>query len=126
MDSVMKTKQFSFRARANSFRYAWEGICRFFVHEHNTWIHLAATIAVFVAAWLLEVSHSEMILLIIVTGFVWVAEIFNTAIENAMDLISPDYHPKVKLVKDLSAAAVLIAAVISVITGAFIFIPKIF
>jgi diacylglycerol kinase (ATP) len=43
-----------------------------------------------------------------------------------MDLISPGYHPKVKLVKDLSAAAVLIAAIISVITGAFIFIPKIF
>jgi diacylglycerol kinase (ATP) len=122
----MKTKQFSFRARANSFRYAWEGIYRFFAQEHNTWIHLTATIAVFVAAWLLGVSHIEMILLIIVTGFVWVAEIFNTAIEKTMDLISPGYHPKVKLVKDLSAAAVLIAAIISVITGAFIFIPKIF
>ncbi|HET6995741.1 MAG TPA: diacylglycerol kinase family protein, partial [Chitinophagaceae bacterium] len=76
--------------------------------------------------WRLEVSHSEMILLVIVTGFVWVAEIFNTAIEKAMDLISPGYHPKVKLIKDLSAAAVLIAAVISVITGALIFIPKFF
>jgi|SRR5436190_7024502 diacylglycerol kinase (ATP) len=123
---VMKTKQFSFRARASSFRYAWEGIYRFFAQEHNTWIHLAATVAVFVAAWLLEVSHIEVILLIIVTGFVWVAEIFNTAVEKAMDLISPGYHPRVKLIKDLSAAAVLIAAIISVITGAFIFIPKIF
>ncbi len=122
----MKTKQFSLRARANSFRYAWAGVYRFFAQEHNTWIHLVATAGVFVGAWRLEVSRNEMIVLVIVTGFVWVAEIFNTAIENAMDLVSPGYHPQVKLVKDLSAGAVLVSAIISVITGSLIFIPKIF
>jgi diacylglycerol kinase len=122
----MKTKQFSFRARANSFRYAWEGIHKFFEQEHNAWIHLAASIAVLIAAWCFKVSNSESILLIIVIGFVWVAEIFNSAIEKTMDLISPQHHPMVKLIKDLSAAAVLVAAFISVVTAAFIFIPKFF
>jgi diacylglycerol kinase (ATP) len=122
----METKPFSFRARANSIRSAWEGIYKFFAQEHNTWIHLVATVMVFVAAFCLRVSSIEMIALVIVTGFVWVAEIFNTAIERIMDFISSGYHPKVKLVKDLSAAAVLIASFIAVITGAIIFIPKIF
>jgi diacylglycerol kinase len=124
--SSMKTKQFSFRERANSFRFAWEGIYKFFSQEHNAWLHLAATIMVFIAAWWFQLSRSEMISLVIVTGFVWTAEIFNTAIEKLMDFIVPDYHPKVKLIKDLAAAAVLVAAFIALITGAFIFIPKFF
>jgi diacylglycerol kinase (ATP) len=67
-----------------------------------------------------------MIALVIVIGLVWVAEIFNTAIEKIMDLISPSYHPEVKLIKDLAAAAVLTTAFIAVIAGAIIFIPKFF
>ena len=122
----MKTKQFSFRARANSFRYAWEGIYTFFSQEHNAWIHLAASIAVFIAAWCVNVSGKEMVLLVIATGFVWVAEIFNTAIERLADFISPGYHPGVKRIKDISAAAVLVASFISVVIGAFVFIPKFF
>jgi diacylglycerol kinase len=122
----MKTKQFSVRARANSFRYAWEGIYRFFAQEHNAWIHLAASIGVFIAAWFARVSNREMIVLVIVTGFVWVAEIFNTAVEKLVDFVSPGYHPQAKLIKDLSAAAVLVAAFISLVSGALIFIPKFF
>jgi len=122
----MDTKPFSFRARVNSIRFAWDGIYKLFTQEHNTRIHLFATVMVFVAALCLRVSTNEIIALVIVTGFVWVAEIFNTAIEKAMDIISPGYHPKVKLVKDLAAAAVLTASIIAVITGVIIFIPKLF
>jgi diacylglycerol kinase (ATP) len=122
----MKTKQFSFRSRANSLRFAWEGICKFFEQEHNAWLHLSATVAMLIAAWCFRVSLNEIILLVIVTGFVWTAEIFNTAIERIMDFISPGYRPEVKCIKDLAAAAVLLAAFIALITGAFIFIPKLF
>jgi diacylglycerol kinase len=122
----MKTKQFSLRARANSLRFACEGIYRFFSEEHNAWVHLVATLLVVALALSLKVSFPEIIALVVVTGLVWVAEIFNTAIERAMDLISPEYDPSVKLIKDLAAAAVLTAAFIALITGAIIFIPKIF
>ncbi len=122
----MKTKQFSIRARANSFRFAWEGICKFFSEEHNAWIHLAGTVAVLIAAGWFRISRHEMILLVIVMGFVWTAEIFNSAIEKIMDFIQPEPHPEVKRVKDISAAAVLVAAFIALVTGVFIFIPKIF
>lgn len=125
-DKFLKASPFSLRARANSFRYAWNGIHRFFAQEHNAWIHLAATITVIISACWFHVSRQEMILLIVVTGLVWVAEIFNTAIEKMMDFIAPGYHPRVKLIKDLAAAGVLVASFIALTTGAFIFIPKIF
>lgn len=122
----MKTKEFSFRERAGSFRYALNGIRGFFRQEHNAWIHLAASVAVLIAAWWFGVSRSEMLSLVIVTGLVWVAEIFNTAIERIMDFVAPEPHTEVKFIKDLAAAAVLLAAFIALVTGAFIFIPKLF
>ena len=122
----MKTKQFSLRARANSFRFAWEGICGFFGQEHNAWIHLASSFAVAVFALVLKVSSGEIIALVVVSSFVWVAEIFNTVIEKIMDFISPAYHPQVKRIKDLAAAGVLIASIAAVTVGSIIFIPKIF
>ena len=64
--------------------------------------------------------------LIIVIGFVWVAEFFNTAIERIMDFISPGQHPEVRFIKDMSAGAVLLAALTAAITGGIIFIPEIF
>jgi diacylglycerol kinase/CheY-like chemotaxis protein len=98
----------------------------FFAHEHNAWIHMAATITVIISACWFHVSRQELVILIIVIGFVWVSEIFNTAIEKMMDFIAPGYHPRVKLIKDLAAAGVLVASITALATGAFIFIPKIF
>lgn len=122
----MKTKPFSLRTRAGSFHFAWEGVYNFFAHEHNAWIHLAATIIVFIAALCFRVSRIEMISIFIVTGFVWVAEIFNTTIEKIMDFVSSEFHPEIKLIKDLAAAGVLMAAFTAAVTGAIIFIPKFF
>jgi diacylglycerol kinase len=109
-----------------SLRFAWEGVHRFFTQECNAWIHLAATIAVFIAASLFRLSRMEIICLVVVTGLVWSAEIINTAIEKTMDFISPQQRHEVKYIKDLSAAAVLITSLVALITGVFIFIPKIF
>jgi undecaprenol kinase/diacylglycerol kinase (ATP) len=53
-----------------------------------------------------------------------VAEIFNTALEVLVDLVSPGHHPKAGIVKDLSSAAVLITAILSAVIGLCIFLPK--
>jgi diacylglycerol kinase (ATP) len=121
----MKRSSFSIRSRLQSFGYAWAGICSFFKTEHNAWIHAAATIVVAALAIILQVSRGELLALIIVIGAVWVTEILNTAIEKIMDFISPQIHPLVKRIKDLSAAAVLVAAITAAATGLIIFIPKI-
>lgn len=115
---------FSVKARARSIKHAFEGIAIFFKEEHNARIHLVATILVIMLSIIFTISLMELIVLILAVGFVWVAELFNTAIEKMMDFIMPEQNDKIKLIKDLSAAAVLIAALTAFATGCFIFIPK--
>lgn len=121
---MMKDEKFSIRGRLKSFYYAGIGIKQFFRQEHNARIHLAAAIVTGLLAWRLKVSGGEAIALTIVIGLVWVTEMLNTCIEKAMDMITREHHPQVKIIKDLAAGAVLIAAITAVIVGSFIFIPK--
>jgi diacylglycerol kinase len=121
-----KGNRFSWKARFKSFGYAFKGLSVFFKYEHNTWIHLSATVLVVFLAIVLKVSSTEAIALSLSVGFVWVAELFNTAIEHTMDLISNEKDPQIKVIKDISAAAVLLSALAALITGCIIFTPKIF
>ena len=121
---MKSNKPFSFLERAKSFQYALAGVINFFKTEHNALIHLLATIVVLVLAVMLRVSGLEMIALVLAIGFVWVAELFNTAIEKIMDFISAEQDPNIKFIKDLSAAAVLLAACTAIAVGCFVFIPK--
>lgn len=113
-------------SRLSSFRYAFRGILQLFFSEPHAWIHLAFTVLV---SWLtvhFGLTGREMLALVIVIGLVWMAEAFNTAIERIVDFISPSYHREAGIIKDIAAGAVLIAAITAVITGAIIFLPKIF
>jgi diacylglycerol kinase (ATP) len=117
---------FSWRARLKSFVYAWEGILGFIRSEPNAQIHLVITLLVLVLSVTLGLNKWEAIAVIFSVTVVWIAEMFNTAIEKAMDFISIQRHPEIKLIKDISAGAVLIASVAAVIVAGFIFIPKLF
>jgi diacylglycerol kinase len=120
----MDKKPFSWKARGNSFRFAFEGLAAAFRTEHNTWIHLGLTLAAAAAGIWLKISLTEILVLVVVTGMVWAAELFNTAFEKTIDLVSPGQHPLAKLVKDLAAAAVLVTALTALVAAALIFIPK--
>lgn len=117
-------KKFSVADRLKSFVYAWAGIKKVFYTEHNMWIHLIAAIAAIAMGFLCRINRMEWIVLVVVIGMVWMAELFNTAIEAMMDIVSTEQHPQIKLVKDIAAGAVLLAAIAAVIVGCFIFIPK--
>jgi diacylglycerol kinase (ATP) len=123
---MQDNKQFSLRARVKSFSYAFNGFFYFLRTEHNAIIHLLATAIVITSCILLSVSGIEAAALVIVTGLVWMAELFNTAIEKTMDFISMEKKQEIKFIKDLSAAAVLLASFIAIAVGCIIFIPKIF
>ena len=116
---------FNLHARGQSFKWAFEGIRDFFKSEPNALIHFVITVMVVSVAAILDVRDMEWVALIIVMGMVWAAELFNTAIEKTMDLLSPEKDPRIKFIKDISAGAVLITAFIAIITGLIIFIPKI-
>jgi diacylglycerol kinase len=123
-NNINKGKPFSWKERYNSFGYAGQGLKALFRTEHNAWLHTAIAVAVLIAAVILKVSRTEAIVLVSTIAFVFVTEVLNTAIEKLADFISPQKHPQIGLVKDLAAAAVLIAAISAVVIGAIIFLPK--
>ena len=126
MYTTSNTESFSFTKRLRSFRFAFKGILTFFEAEHNAWVHLFTSFIVVLLALIIPCSSTEIIMLVFAMGFVWAAEIFNTAIERIADQISLEQNPQIKFIKDLSAAGVLIAALSALIIGSVIFIPKIF
>lgn len=119
----MQTTRFSLRARAKSFHYAFAGLQHFFSTQHNAIIHAVATLGVIVAAVILRLPANHLLILLLVTGLVWMAELFNTAIEKLCDMVCPQQHPQIKFIKDVSAAAVLLAAFTAFVTACIIFIP---
>ena len=121
----MRRKKFSWKKRALSFLYAWQGLKTLLYTEHNTRIHLALTAVAGALLFLLPVSRTELMVVLMVACLVWMAELFNTAIEKTADLITKEQHPQIRLVKDMAAAAVLFSASAAVVVGLLIFLPKI-
>lgn len=108
-----------------SFGYAFSGIAHAFKSQFNFRFHIAALIVVGLAGWYFQLSAGEWLWVVAAAGIVLLSELFNTAIEVLVDLVSPDIHPKAKIIKDTAAAAVLIAAITAILIGLIIFIPKI-
>ncbi len=121
----MKAENFSARSRFGSFRFAFKGLLALLKDEHNSRIHLLSALAVIAAGIVLKISMPEWCLIIIVIGLVFMAELLNTALEEMSDIIDPEWNEKIRKVKDYAAAAVLISAIVSVVVGGLIFIPKI-
>jgi diacylglycerol kinase len=117
--------KFSVRSRIRSFGYAFRGISSLFRNEHNSRIHLVAAIVVVIAGIILKLNLYEWCMITIVIGLVFVAELINSAIESIADRVDPEWNDLIMKSKDFSAAAVLVAAIIALITGCLIFIPKI-
>ena len=120
-----KEKRHPIKARIKSFGPALNGLKILLKNEHNARIHLVIGILVIAAGFFFRISTIEWMLVIFAIGFVFTCEIFNTLIEYLVDYISPSYHGKIKKIKDLGAAAVLIPAIISVALGLIIFLPKV-
>jgi diacylglycerol kinase len=120
----MKDKKFSFPGRIKSFGNAFRGIFFAFKTQHNIWIHSLAIVVVVIAGFIFKLDVMEWGLVVLAIGLVLAAEMINTAMEWLIDLVSPDYSEKAGLIKDAAAGAVLIAAVISVIIGSIVFLPK--
>lgn len=109
----------------NSFKYAIQGLGAAIKTEQNMKIHIVAMILVVVVGIILKISKLDWIICIILFGLVISAELTNTAIETVVDIASPEINPKAKLAKDIAASSVLVLAIVAVIVGLIIFIPKI-
>lgn len=109
--------------RIHSFRYAFAGWWYVIRTQRNAWLHTLATSLVTIIAFWLGLSLQEWAILILTIAMVWTAEFINTALEAIVDLASPQHHPLAKVGKDVGAAAVLIAALASLLVGLLILGP---
>ncbi|MEM8567980.1 MAG: diacylglycerol kinase family protein [Bacteroidota bacterium] len=121
----MNTLKDSLSKNMKSYRYAGKGILHALIFENNFRYQVIAAIAIITLSIILNISKVEWIIVTVMIGFVFTAELFNTAMENLCDHLHPHEHTAIGLVKDIAAGAVLVAAITAVITGLIIFLPKV-
>lgn len=108
-----------------SFNFAVQGIIYALKKERNMKIHFSMATIVIVSSLFFDFTKLELLMLFFAITLVITAELFNTAIEKVVDLVTDKYHPLAKVAKDVAAGAVLIAAINSVIVGYLLFFDKI-
>lgn len=121
----MKPGNFSTKSRLDSFRFAIKGLLTLIRSEHNARIHLGTALLAIASGIILKISRAEWMLIIIVIGMVFLAELINSSLEAIADVTEPEKNEKIGKAKDYAAASVLVSAIVSLIIGGLIFIPKI-
>lgn len=109
-----------------SIRVAIKGIAYLFLYHRNMRLILMSGILVFILGLIFNLKAVELVALCVTITLVFMAEIFNTAIELMMDAISEKYHTKIRLVKDIAAAVVILTILNSLAVGYILFIRKLF
>jgi diacylglycerol kinase (ATP) len=109
------------RTLLESFNFAVEGIIHVVRTQRNMRIHLLAAVIVLVAAIWVGVSKLELIALLLAIAFVFITEMINSALEQAIDVATTSFDPLAKLAKDVAAGAVLIATVNAIAIGYLVF-----
>ena len=113
----------SFRSRKNSIGYAISGLRWLFLGEPNTRLHAAASILAVALGVVRHIGQMQWAALVFAIGLVWITEAINTCIEKLCDFSCDNrIHPAIKVIKDVSAGAVLMAAIVSIAIGVIIFI----
>ena len=110
---------------SQAFYCAFRGLQNFFLQERNGKIQLLIACSTVASAFAFHISSFEWIAMLLCIAAVLALEMLNAAIEKLCDLVHKDFHPTIKIVKDVSAAAVLWTSITSAVIGCIIFIPKI-
>lgn len=112
--------------RIKSIKYAFKGALLLVKTESSIKVQVFIGIVITIIGFFVGLSTIEWIIQTLTIGLIISIESINTVIEEIADFIHPEYHPKIGLIKDLAAGAVFIIAVVAIIIGCIIYIPKIF
>lgn len=113
------------RSIIDSFNNAVNGIILTIKSERNMTVHYLIAIGVITLSLFFNFTRIEFLILLLATTFVVVMEMINTAIEKTVDMITEEYHPFARIIKDISAGAVLVSAINAVIVGYLLFFDRI-
>jgi len=113
------------KGRLKAFVYAFKGLKILISSEDSFKAQFFIGLFAILLGFIFKISETEWMIQLLTIGLVLVAEALNTGIEKIADFIHPDYHKKIEVLKDIAAGAALIAAIIAVIIGCIIYIPRI-
>ncbi|MCD5410455.1 MAG: diacylglycerol kinase [Clostridiales bacterium] len=113
------------RKMIDSFNYAVEGIIYSVKSQKNMRIHYGIATLVLLIALFFDLTRYEVMILFLTVSLVIITEMFNTAIEKTIDLITSEYHELAKIAKNVAAGAVLISSLNAIIVSYFLFFRKI-
>ncbi len=121
----MKNSNFKAENFFKSQGYARNGLKLILKNERNFKIHLSIATLVIIAGFILKISYPDWIAISLVISMVLISEAMNSAVEAVCDTISQEYKVNIKYAKDVSAGAVLLSVLVSIITGIIVFTPYI-
>jgi diacylglycerol kinase (ATP) len=101
----------------NGFKYAVEGVAHVFRTQRHMRFHFLVLILVLLASLVFHLQRAEILVLFFTVTLVLMAEMFNTAVEAVVDLVTQTYHPLAKFAKDIAAGAVLITVLNALVVG---------
>ena len=111
--------------RLKAFIYAFRGAYLLLKTEASIQAQTFIAILTIIAGWYFKISATEWMFQILAIGIVLGTEGMNTAVEKLCDFVHPDYHERIGFIKDVAAGAVFFVALVAVVIGLFIYIPKI-
>ena len=117
---------FKARELSESVKVALKGIAYLFLYHRNMRIIFLSGIGAFLAGILFELKGIELVALCVTITLVFMAEIFNTAIELMIDMLTTEYHIKIKVLKDISAGVVVLACLNAIAVGFVLFFKRLF
>jgi len=112
--------------RIKSVGYAFKGAYLLIKSEASIQVQVCIGIMMTILGFYFKLTPTEWLIQTLTIGLIIAIEGVNTAIEEMADFIHPEQHPKIGLIKDLSAGAVFVFAVVAIIAGCIIYFPKIF
>lgn len=110
------------KSPVDSFRFALNGVLLSFRSQRHLRIHFTLAVLVLIAGFIWRLPRVELLILIGAISLVILTELFNTAVETVVDLVTTDYHPLAKVAKDVAAGAVLVASVNAALVGMLLFL----
>jgi len=116
---------FKLRPLKESFSFAIKGIIYLFLFHRNMRIIFLLGIASFLLGIYFKLKAFEFMILCVTISIVFLAEMFNSAIELIIDMFMDKYHTLIKIIKDISAGVVLIASISALIIAYFLFFKRI-
>ena len=124
MNKYKLNKPFKNKNFIEALKNSIKGIFTAFTMERNIKIDIVIALFVIIIAFIIKLNYIEFIAIIISIAIVLTAEMFNSAIENIVDLITEQYNERAKIIKDISSGAVLISSIGAALVAFVIFLNK--